>query len=167
MWFPAAKKNWRCLNVQINDNQKYLACLLAGAILIGAVWYVFSSYRAAGDNVDARLRDVETKLSDVATEQRKTSDAISAAQGTAGSIANTAESISAGLGEAQATADRGAGENAAAAESVRNAAATADECAASVEDSRKRLAECANIFDRIEQSNKGGEKSSGAPGKNP
>ena len=153
--------------MQINDNQKYIACLLAGAILIGAVWYVFSSYRTAGDNVDARLRDVETKLSDVAAEQRKTSDAVSAAQGTAGGIANAAESISAGLGEAQATADRGAGENAAAAESVRGAAATVDECAASVEDSRKRLAECASVFDRVEQSNQSGTSSGTNKGSNP
>ena len=151
----------------VQSDKKYIVYAMLACFVVGCVWYVFSSYRTAGNNVDQRLSDLETKLSDVATEQRKTSDAISAAQGTAGSIANTAESISAGLAEAQTTADRGARENAAAADAMRGAAATADECAASVEDSRKRLAECAAVFDRIEQSNQSGEKSSGTKGNNP
>lgn len=151
----------------MQTNQKYLAYGLLACLVVGGLWYVFCSAGRYSDNTDARLSDLETKLSDVAAEQRKTSDAISAAQGTASDISDTAESIGAGLAEAQATVDRGAGENAAATDAVRSATATVNECAASVEDSRKRFAECASIFDRIEQSNKIGTSSSGTKGDNP
>ena len=151
----------------MQTNQKYLAYGLLACLVVGGLWYVFCSADRYSNNTDARLSDLETKLSDVAAEQRKTSDAISTAKGTASDISDTAESIGAGLAEAQATVDRGAGENAAATDAVRSATATANECAASIEDSRKRFAECASIFDRIEQSNQSGTSSSGAKGNNP
>ena len=38
--------------MQITNNQKYIACLLAGAILVGIAWYVFSGGGNVSDNGD-------------------------------------------------------------------------------------------------------------------
>lgn len=156
--------------MQITNNQKYIACLLVGAILVGVAWYYMfggGSGRTNADNTNERLSAAEEQLSELKAELRETRSAVDAAKGTAEQITSTAESIDRGLGEAAANASDGAAASRSAEDAMRDAQSTTDACAEIVSDSRKRLDECAAVFDRIEQSNKSGTSGGGAKGNNP
>ena len=142
--------------MQISDNQKYIACLLVGMLLALGAWYLLGSRTDRG-NVDQRLSELETRLSDIAEQQRATTSAIESAQGTADNITDTAKSIDAGLDSAQETVDRGAAESESAGNAMRDAASTVESCQELVDSSREVIARSAERFKRIEQSNKIGE----------
>ena len=139
--------------MQISDNQKYIACLLVGVLLTLGAWYLLSS-GADSNNVDQRLSGLETRLSDIAEQQRATTSAIESAQGTAGNITDTAKSIDAGLDSAQETVDRGAAESESAGNAMRDAASTVESCQELIDSNREVIARSAERFKRIEQSNK-------------
>lgn len=134
--------------------------IIAGVLLIaGIVAYdVYGSRTANNNDVDTRLQQLEKRLSDTETEQRKTTAALESAQRAANASSETAESIKSGLVDAQTTVDRGREESNAAGESISDAAATVDACQAVLDDSGARLTECESIFERVEQSNKAGTK---------
>lgn len=136
-----------------NKNTILLICIVA----IG-VWYVFGSGSGNNNNVDARLQGIETKLSDIAEQQRATTKYIESAQGTASSIADTAKSIDSGLADAQTTVDRGTAESEAAGNAMRDAASTIESCQKLIDGNREIYSRSAAIFDRIEQSNQSGKK---------
>jgi chromosome segregation ATPase len=138
----------------IPDDKKTIILYAVLAIcIIGGAWYLFGSESRNSNNVDARLSDLEKRLSDTQAEQRKTTAAIESAQRTTGAIRDIAESIQSGLANAQATVDRGAEKSNAARESISAARATVTECETVVIDSRAKIAECESIFGRIDQSN--------------
>lgn len=142
-----------------------VACVLITGFV--ACWYLFGSGTRNSNNVDARLSDLEKRLSDTEAEQRKTTAAIESAQRTTGTIREIAESIKSGLAESQATVDRGRAESESARESIGNARTTVSECEAVLNDSREKLTECQSIFERVEQSNQKRTSSSEAAGNSP
>lgn len=158
---------WGYKGVQTINKKTIISYIAVAVLAFAAGWFMLGGGAGNGNDVNKRLSELENRITTAETEQRKTTEAIQAAKGTAGSIRETAESIQSGLDAAAATADRGAAESTAAGNALHDARATADESGAVISDSAKRISDCESIFERIEQSNKIRATSGAAKGVSP